>query len=79
MLPLACLLSVGATLPHILLVVVDDFGWAEVGYHRKESGSVTPEVATPAIDRLVREGVELNRHYVHMMCTNVGRVQNTRN
>ena len=26
-------------------------------------------MVTPAIDGLVREGVELNRHYVHMMCT----------
>ena len=24
---------------------------------------------TPTIDSLVQEGVELNRHYVHMMCT----------
>ena len=55
------------SLPHILLVVVDDFGWAEVGYHRE---TPTPEVRTPAIDRLVKEeGIELNRHYVHMMCT----------
>mmetsp|Transcript_1282 Transcript_1282/g.3170 ORF Transcript_1282/g.3170 Transcript_1282/m.3170 type:complete len:578 (-) Transcript_1282:251-1984(-) len=58
-----------AALPHILLVVADDFGWAEVGYHRKASGSETPEVSTPTIDRLVREGVELNRHYAHMLCT----------
>ena len=29
--------------PHILLAVIDDLGWAEVGYHRAES---TPEVQT---------------------------------
>ena len=52
--------------PHILLAVIDDLGWAEVGYHRAES---TPEVQTPTIDKLVAEGVELNRHYVHMTCT----------
>lgn len=45
------------------------FRWAEVGYHRKESRSKTAEVSTPTIDRLVREGIELNRHYVHMICT----------
>jgi hypothetical protein len=46
--------------------IVDDFGWAEVGYHRDVK---TPEIVTPTIDALVKEGVELNRHYVHMMCT----------
>lgn len=53
-------------LPHILFVIVDDFGWAEVGYHREIA---TKEVQTPTIDNLVKEGIELNRHYVHMMCT----------
>lgn len=55
--------------PHVLLVVVDDMGWADVGYHRVESRSPTPEVQTPTIDDLVASGVELNRHYVHMTCT----------
>lgn len=53
-------------LPHIFFVVVDDFGWAEVGYHRSVK---TKEVQTPTIDSLVKNGIELNRHYVHMMCT----------
>jgi len=52
--------------PHIFFVVVDDFGWAEVGYHR---ATQTKNVQTPTIDSLVKEGIELNRHYVHMMCT----------
>jgi arylsulfatase I/J len=54
-------------LPHIFFVVVDDFGWAEVGYHQSET--TAGEARTPGIDALVREGVELNRHYVHMTCT----------
>merc|ERR1719491_850597 len=53
-------------LPHIFFVIVDDFGWAEVGYHR---ATPTKEVLTPTIDNLVKKGIELNRHYVHMMCT----------
>ena len=52
--------------PHVLLVVVDDFGWADVGYHREVP---TREVMTPTIDLLVADGIELNRHYVHPMCT----------
>lgn len=53
------------SLPNIFFVIVDDFGWAEVGYHRTDQG----QVHTPTIDGLVKDGVELNRHYVHMMCT----------
>eukprot|EP00055_Hartaetosiga_balthica_P003234 m.7069 g.7069 ORF g.7069 m.7069 type:complete len:553 (+) comp2699_c0_seq1:7-1665(+) len=56
-----------ATKPHILMVIVDDFGWAEVGYHRE--GTEKDQVLTPTIDSLVAEGIELNRHYVHQMCT----------
>ena len=39
-------------------------GWADVNYHRNDT-----EMPTPTIDALVKAGVELNRHYVHMMCT----------
>ena len=45
---------------------MDDFGWGNVGYHRTDA---SPEVQTPTIDALVGEGIELDRHYVHMMCT----------
>ncbi|KAL3933653.1 MAG: hypothetical protein SGPRY_000195 [Prymnesium sp.] len=60
-----------SVLPHILLVVADDLGpllglsWADVEYHTPPSG----EVHTPTISALVREGVELHRHYAHMICT----------
>ncbi|EDQ88865.1 uncharacterized protein MONBRDRAFT_32685 [Monosiga brevicollis MX1] len=53
--------------PHIFMVIVDDFGWAEVGYHRSEE--YKQDVQTPTIDALVQEGIELNRHYVHYACT----------
>jgi arylsulfatase I/J len=53
-------------LPHIFFVVVDDFGWGDVGWHREEA---TKEVQTPVMDALVKQGVEFNRHYVHMTCT----------
>ena len=55
--------------PHIFFVVADDLGWSDVGYHRNESHSATPEVRTPTIDALVADGVEMGRHYVHMICT----------
>jgi hypothetical protein len=40
----------------------DDWGWNDVGYHRKESGAPPKEIQTPHIDQLVSEGVELDRH-----------------
>ncbi len=65
----ACLLAwVGSSMaaaapkPNILLIVSDDQGWADVGYH----GS---PIKTPNIDRLASEGVELDQHYVAPMCT----------
>ena len=48
--------------PHIILFVSDDMGWNEVGYH----GS---KIATPHIDRLAKEGVQLDRFYVHPICS----------
>jgi arylsulfatase A-like enzyme len=45
-----------------LFVVADDLGWADVGWH----GS---KFRTPNLDRLVAEGVELDRHYVQPVCS----------
>ncbi len=52
----------GPKRPNILLIVADDLGWGDVGYH----GS---EIQTPNIDKFVRTGVELDRHYVQPVCT----------
>ncbi|MEL6255458.1 MAG: arylsulfatase [Bacteroidota bacterium] len=49
-------------LPNVILIVADDMGWKDVGYH----GS---EINTPTLDRLSSEGVELNRFYVHPTCS----------
>jgi len=44
------------------MFVSDDMGWNEVGYH----GS---KIATPHIDGLAKEGVQLDRFYVHPICS----------
>jgi arylsulfatase A-like enzyme len=49
-------------LPNILLILADDLGWKDVGYH----GS---EIETPHIDRIAREGVELDRFYAQPTCS----------
>jgi len=48
--------------PNIVLLVADDMGWNDVGYH----GSL---IRTPNIDRLVAEGVELDRFYTAPICS----------
>ncbi len=48
--------------PNILFIVADDLGWSDVGWHDGFS-------QTPNLDRLVREGVELDQHYVQPVCT----------
>jgi arylsulfatase B len=48
--------------PNILLIVADDLGWNDVSYH----GS---EIKTPVLDRLAKEGVQLDRFYVYPTCS----------
>ncbi len=48
--------------PHILIILIDDMGYRDVGYH----GS---EIRTPNIDRLASEGVELTQFYAHPSCS----------
>lgn len=55
-------LSKAAEKPNVLMIVADDLGWADVGWH----GGFAK---TPHMDELVRSGVELDRHYVQPVCT----------
>lgn len=48
--------------PNIIIIVADDLGWHDVGYH----GS---EIPTPHLDRLAREGMRLEQHYVFPVCS----------
>ena len=52
--------------PHVVFMLVDDWGWANVGYHRDPP---TREVDTPNMDSLVKEGLELDQHYVYKFCS----------
>ena len=48
--------------PNILMIVADDLGWSDVGWHGGFG-------KTQHLDQLVRAGVELDRHYVQPVCT----------
>ena len=49
-------------LPHIILMLGDDLGSYEVGYHN-------PRAITPNIDALAAEGIKLERHYAFHCCS----------
>lgn len=47
-------------LPNIVLIVADDLGWNDISLH---GGLADGTVATPNIDRLARDGVQLTQAY----------------
>lgn len=48
--------------PNIVIIVADDMGWKDVGFHGAE-------FPTPHIDRIASEGVELGRFYAMPVCS----------
>lgn len=48
--------------PHIVLMLADDLGWGDVGYHGGP-------IKTPHIDSLAKSGTRLNRFYVMPVCS----------
>ena len=49
--------------PHLILVLGDDVGYNNVGFH----GS-NPEIQTPVLDQLATEGVTFSRFYAYSWC-----------
>ncbi|MCR9092822.1 MAG: sulfatase-like hydrolase/transferase [bacterium] len=54
--------AVQAAQPNVVILLADDLGWADVGYHEGE-------IETPSIDRLAREGVRLEHFYSAPICS----------
>ena len=48
--------------PNVVILLADDLGWNDVGYHNSK-------VQTPNIDRLAQQGIELDRFYVDPTCS----------
>ncbi len=54
--------SVSADRPNIVLIVADDLGYADMGYH-------SSDIQTPNIDHLAATGVRLEQFHVAPMCS----------
>lgn len=48
--------------PNVIVIVADDLGWNDVGYHGGD-------IETPALDRLAKEGMQLDRFYTTPICS----------
>ena len=48
--------------PNVVIMLADDLGWGAVSYH-------SDWAETPNIDKLTRQGIELDRFYVAPMCS----------
>ena len=71
--------------PHILMIVADDFGYNDVGYHQSTPSAPRPHPAnprgeattdaaagvmpTPTLDQLASEGTKLEMYYVQPLCS----------
>lgn len=68
---LACALLLHVALctpprPHIVYILIDDWGWSNWGTHRVNDS--IPEIVTPNLDALAAEGILLDRFYTHKFC-----------
>ncbi len=54
--------AAAAERPNIVVLVADDLGWGDVGYHGAN-------IRTPNLDRLADQGVRLERFYACSICT----------
>ena len=55
-------LAQSSSRPNIVVIVSDDHGFGDVGWN-------DPEVKTPHLDRLAKEGVRLDRFYANPICS----------
>ena len=48
--------------PNVIIILTDDLGWGDVSYH-------DGYIPTPNIDRLAKNGMEMNRFYSNPVCS----------
>ncbi len=55
--------------PHIVLLLVDDYGWANLGVHNDVRSGGQLEVQTPEMDSLISTGILLDNFYTFKFCS----------
>lgn len=57
--------------PNVFLLLADDFGWGNLGFHRRAGGSkqAKKEAYTNTLDSLIDQGIYLSRHYAFRICS----------
>ena len=58
-----CLAEDGFQQPNVVVILTDDQGWGDLSLHGN------PNLSTPNIDSLAREGAEIDRFYVCAVCS----------
>ena len=59
----ACLAVDGFKQPNVVVILADDQGWGDLSLHDN------PNLSTPNIDALARDGAEIDRFYVCAVCS----------
>jgi arylsulfatase B/arylsulfatase I/J len=54
--------------PNIIMMVIDDLGFNDIGYMQANHGFV-PTTITPTIDKMARGGVQFEQYYVDTVCS----------
>ena len=52
--------------PHIVFMLIDDYGHTDVGYHNRNYDNL---LRTPHLDTLAATGIKLENYYVQPVCT----------
>ena len=58
-----------ASPPHIIMILGDDIGWANVAWHRQLHAPGTNEAVTPALAALLSDGIELDNFRTFKYCS----------
>jgi arylsulfatase B len=56
------------SLPHIVIIIIDDWGWNNFGLHSKTQEN-KDEIQTPNLDSLANNGIILDRFYAFRFCS----------